>query len=171
MKGAPLRVEVITQPERLQAFEPEWQALFAADPRGTPFQSPDWLLPWAEAFAPPGTLRVIVLWEGPRAVCCWPLRLVEQEGQRRLGWLGEGLSDYLDVLATADAGERAFGLAWAALRELGADADRVELGDLPEGSPLLRFRGAGWSVRAGTVCPRLDPGSDLQAFQRRLPAS
>jgi CelD/BcsL family acetyltransferase involved in cellulose biosynthesis len=170
MTGAPYRLEIITQAERLQAFEPQWQALFAADRRATPFQSPDWLLPWAESFAERGTLRVIVLWDGLRAVSCWPLRLLNHNGERRLGWLGEGLSDYLDVLATSDAGERAFALGWAALRELEADADRVELGDLPEGSPLLRSESAGWTIRAGAVCPALDLGSDADVFERTLPA-
>jgi CelD/BcsL family acetyltransferase involved in cellulose biosynthesis len=169
MSAAGQRVEIITHAERLRAFEPEWQELFAADRAATPFQSPDWLLPWAECFAEQGTLRVIVLWVGARAVLCWPLRLLQHDGQRRLGWLGEGLSDYLDVLATPDADERAFELGWAALRELEADADRVELGDLPERSPLLRAPRPGWSVRAGAVCPKLEPGSDALAFVRSLP--
>jgi CelD/BcsL family acetyltransferase involved in cellulose biosynthesis len=170
MTGARYRVEVITQAERLHAFEPQWQALFTADRRATPFQSPDWLLPWTDCFAEPGTLRVIVLWDGGRALLCWPLRLLEQDGQRRLGWLGEGLSDHLDLLMTEDAGEHPLTLAWAALRELQADADRVELGDLPEGSPLLRSAGTGWKVRAGAVCPTLQPGSNAADFERRLPA-
>jgi CelD/BcsL family acetyltransferase involved in cellulose biosynthesis len=169
MTGLPYRVEVITQAERLQAFEPQWQALFAADRRATPFQSPDWLLPWAESFAEQGTLRVIVLWDGARAVSCWPLRQLDRDGRRRLSWLGEGLSDYLDVLTAADAGERALELAWAALREIEADAHQVELGALPERSPLLRAESACWSIGADGVCPRLEPGSDAGAFERTLP--
>src|SRR4051812_30862150 len=115
MTGNPYRVEVITQAERLQAFEPQWRALFAADQRATPFQSPDWLLPWAESFAGQGPLRVFVLGDGLGAVSFWPLRQLDQNGQRRRGGLGEGLSDSLDVLATADAGQRAFALARATL--------------------------------------------------------
>lgn len=162
------RVEVIVDAERLQAFEPAWQALFAADRRASPFQSPDWLLPWSESFVAQGGLRVIVLWDGARAVLCLPLRQVELGGRRRLAWLGEGLSDYLDVLAAPDADEPAFQAAWAALRELATDAEQLELSDLPEGSPLLRG-GAGWSIHRGAVCPKLELDADAAAFERTLP--
>jgi hypothetical protein len=30
----------------LQSIFPEWQDLFARCPDATPFQSPEWLLPW-----------------------------------------------------------------------------------------------------------------------------
>jgi CelD/BcsL family acetyltransferase involved in cellulose biosynthesis len=170
MRRARHRVEVITDVERLRAFEPEWQVLFASDPRASPFQSPDWLLPWSEVFAGHGTLRVVVLWEGARAMLCLPLQQIDRAGQRRLGWLGEGLSDYLDLLVTGDAGEGALQTSWAVLRELAGDAEQTELTDLPENSPLLRCRAAGWSARGGAVCPKLEPGDDAPAFERQLPA-
>jgi CelD/BcsL family acetyltransferase involved in cellulose biosynthesis len=168
------RIEIITQAERLLAIEPAWQALFAEATLATPFQSPDWLLPWSHCFVEHGCLRVLVLWSGARALLCWPLRRFELDGRRRLGWLGEGLSDYLDVLAAPDADAAAFQTAWDALRELEADADQIELGDLPASSPLLTrsapgWRLEGWRLQVAAQCPRLEPGVDPAAFERTLP--
>jgi CelD/BcsL family acetyltransferase involved in cellulose biosynthesis len=164
------RIEVVTQPERLAAIEGAWRELFQQDLGATPFQSPDWLLPWAECFAARGSLRVIVLWDGTRALLCLPLLLVERGGQRTLSWLGAGLSDYLDVLASPGAGSDALAAALAVARELATEADRIELADVPANSSLLSTRAPGLQVAPGSICPRLQPGGDLAAYERRLPA-
>ncbi|HVZ34237.1 MAG TPA: GNAT family N-acetyltransferase, partial [Polyangiaceae bacterium] len=164
------RVDVITGMDQLYAFEPAWTALFQSDRRASPFQSPAWLLSWAECFAEKSSLRVVVLWSGARALLCLPLRLWQPEGQRRLGWLGEGLSDYLDVIAAPEAEPSALAVARDALRELGADAASVELTDLPAQSPLLPSPGPGWLTEAASVCPQLDAGGDASAYERALPS-
>src|SRR5215469_12720482 len=41
-----IRVEFISGPRRLEQLETEWRALWSAIPSATPFQSPDWILPW-----------------------------------------------------------------------------------------------------------------------------
>jgi CelD/BcsL family acetyltransferase involved in cellulose biosynthesis len=166
------QIEVVTEPERLAAIEAPWRELFQQAPDATPFQSPDWLLPWAECFAARGSLRVIVLWAGTRALLCLPLLLVERGGQRTLGWLGSGLSDYLDVLASPAAGSDALAQALAAARELAADADGIELGDVPANSLLLAAHPSelALEVAPGAICPRLRPGVELSAYERSLPA-
>lgn len=163
------RVDVVTGMDQLCAFEPAWEALFQSDRRASPFQSPAWLLPWAECFAEQSSLRVVVLWSGARALLCLPLRLWGPDGQRRLGWLGEGPSDYLDVIAAADVDPSALATARDALRELGADAASVELSDLPAHSPLLPSPGPGWHAGAASMCPQLDMGHDASAYERALP--
>lgn len=164
------QIEVVTEVERLAAIEAAWSELFREDRSATPFQSPDWLLPWAECFAEPGGLRVIVLWSGGRALLCLPLLLVDRGGQRTLCWLGAGLSDYLDVLASPAAGADALAEVLAAARELASDAHRVELGDVPGKSLLLATPEFGLQVVPSAICPRLHPGPDVAAYERRLPA-
>jgi len=127
-------------------------------------------LPWAECFAAHGSLRVLVLWSGARALFCLPLLRVEQDGQRRLGWLGEGSSDYLDALVAPEAEPPLIDAVWAALGELESEVDRIELGDVPAGSPLLRRGVPGWRLQQAAICPKLEPGFDLASFERTLPA-
>jgi CelD/BcsL family acetyltransferase involved in cellulose biosynthesis len=165
------RVEVVTERNRLWALEVELLDLFARDRRATPFQSPDWLLPWVDCFTESGELRVIIVRKEGRAVVCLPLRLVERDGQRTLVWLGEGISDYLDVLLDGFAGAGARSVALQALHRVAGEAERVILGDLPEHSPLLALPEQALLLerRPGSVCPSLRPSTDVAHFEASLP--
>ncbi|HEX2973646.1 MAG TPA: hypothetical protein VHP11_15030, partial [Tepidisphaeraceae bacterium] len=41
-----IHVEAITTSDSLERIRPEWSRLWAEDPSATPFQSPEWLIPW-----------------------------------------------------------------------------------------------------------------------------
>jgi len=164
------RVEVITSRERLSELGPAWSDLFEQDARATPFQSPEWLLAWADCFAEHGSLRVVVLWNGERVLLWLPLRLSERDGLRSLSWLGAGVSDYLDVLAAPAAGTEAFDVLLGVLRELATDADQIDLGDLPAHSPLLALPQPRLQLEPAAICPRIEPGSDPEAYLRSMPA-
>ena len=82
---------------QLAATAPEWRGLWLEDRNATPFQSPDWLLPWARQFGLPD-LRTIMVYDRGILVAILPLyrRLDPQTGERQLLLLGAGTSDYLD---------------------------------------------------------------------------
>lgn len=85
----------------LDALRPQWEALWALDPRATPFQHPAWALPHAAIFAgevqiaerrsPKGDLTALI-----------PLTAWDERETRCWVPLASGHSDYLDLLAAPD---------------------------------------------------------------------
>jgi len=88
--------QLITTTRDLEAFRHEWSALWAADPNATPFQSPEWLLPWWHQFGQPG-LRAVVIRESGRPIGLLPLYIYFDgaRDERQLLLIGAGTSDYL----------------------------------------------------------------------------
>jgi len=62
----------------------------------TPFQSPEWLLPWWHQFGQPG-LRAVVIRESGRPIVLLPLYIYfdEARDERQLLLFGAGTRDYL----------------------------------------------------------------------------
>src|SRR5262245_47572097 len=94
-----LDVEIIRDTKGLHAIQNEWSQLWKEDARATPFQSPEWLLPWWNCFAE-GKLFVIALRSHDRLIAFVPLYIYRrsQSGERQLLFLGAGTSDYLGGL-------------------------------------------------------------------------
>jgi CelD/BcsL family acetyltransferase involved in cellulose biosynthesis len=88
---------LITSPDALAAFAPEWLALCRRTPGATPFQTPMWLLPWWRHFGS-NDLAVIAT---PEAIA--PLYIVREDDESLGMFLGTGNSDYLDVVGDAAA--------------------------------------------------------------------
>ncbi|HVV45973.1 MAG TPA: hypothetical protein VHC72_12245, partial [Bryobacteraceae bacterium] len=93
-----------TTPE-LDAFGPAWSALWREDPRATPFQSPEWLLPWWRQFQQP-ELRAVVMMDEGRPAGFLPFYIYREPGtgERQLLLLGAGTTDYLDGVFSAACG-------------------------------------------------------------------
>jgi len=92
-----MSIEVITDPEKLEALSPAWFDLCK-----TPFQTPMWLLPWWRNFGS-NDLSVIVSRSGDEIDALAPLYILrDDDSDESLGmFLGTGISDYLDVLGDA----------------------------------------------------------------------
>ena len=133
----------------------EWWALWRADPRATPFQSPAWLDSWWVALGS-GERRDVSVRDDGLLVAALPMRVWDDGAMRRLVPVGAGESDYCDALvnpAAADGGAR---LMTALL--LAADGcDEVLLPDLRAGSPLLGPVPDDWIVDDAPceICPVL----------------
>ncbi len=97
----------------------DWLRLAERCPEAPPFLHPAWQTTWWEVFggAPLHTVQV----DGALAVC------FEYDG--RLVFVGNGISDQLGILAENDAAARAL------VAEL--SHHRLDLQEIPEGSPLL----------------------------------
>jgi CelD/BcsL family acetyltransferase involved in cellulose biosynthesis len=127
--------------------EEHW-ALFRADPRATPFQSPAWAEAWWTHLG--GGERIDLAVPG----AALPMFVWHDGGVRRLVPVGAGHSDYCDALvdpATPGAVDR----LWAALFATADRWDEVLLPDLRPDSPLLGPVSAGWAAhdKPGEVCP------------------
>ena len=130
--------ELVSCSLRLEELEEDWRELWSWLPDATPFQSPDWLLPWWKHYGE-GQLFSFAFWDGTRLVGLAPLHIFRSavDPTRRLLLLGTGNSDYLDVL---------FHPAWrgtccnALMAEIGKRSDCWDVCSfqrLRRGSPLL----------------------------------
>ncbi len=101
-------VELIHALSALEKLSPEWWKLWRRVPNATIFQSPAWIVPWWQIFAP-GELRSIAVRIQGQRVGLAPLYLEDGALGLRLLPIGIGLSDYCDLLlddvCSAEAGE------------------------------------------------------------------
>ena len=147
----PYSVEVITTAEALRDLRTDWLQLYDRCPNVPPFVHPDWSLNWWDIF---GTcpLHTIVLRHRGRLTGLAPC-FVDDD---RLVFIGNGISDRLDVLADT----------WAAGREIArllASCDYgLDLQEIPPGSPLLTM-----SHTPCSVCPVASLEQDLPSKLRK----
>lgn len=80
----------------LEAIAGQWSELWRSDPHATPFQSPEWLLPWWHHFG--DNLRAVAIFQDGALIGLLPFYAYREpvSGSRRLMLLGVGTSDYLD---------------------------------------------------------------------------
>jgi CelD/BcsL family acetyltransferase involved in cellulose biosynthesis len=159
-----LATKVITDGRAWTAMIEEWRRLWRSSPDASPFQSPDWLMPWWEVFGTDRP-RIVSLRRDDVLIGLMPLYRLQEDGQAKLLPVGAGLSDYHDALvhstAPHDAVER---MLDAAVSDC-ADIDRCDLPDLPPKARLLRapdppgWRSVTW---AGEPCPVLVLKDDLR---------
>jgi CelD/BcsL family acetyltransferase involved in cellulose biosynthesis len=103
MKGT-LQLRTLTSLSALREIEREWFELWSRCERLTVFQSPDWLIPWIEAFSPT-RLWVLEARRDNAMVGLAPLFIYGTGGNRIVAPLGAGVSDYLDLLIDPDVPE------------------------------------------------------------------
>lgn len=147
-------IEIIVSRETAAAVTPEWEALWLASENATPFQSPHWLLPWWDAFAP-GQLRIIAVYAGPRLIGLAPLYREAGQYAPRLLPLGISLSDYTDILVQPDCADLALEGIANGVSELD-DADTVEWNEVPPAANALHIEApVGWRffTEPASACP------------------
>lgn len=158
--------------EALEALRPEWSDLCDRCPWATPFQRPEWLLPWARHFGGEAT-EAITLRDDALAGLL-PLYFLRHGSERVVELLGLGLSDYLDVvLDPARAPGGAQRLVEQLLRR-GEIWNTLSFDALRLGSPLLQVTfPPGWREDIAPRMPTLVlPLEQLESRQsRRLRAS
>ncbi|MFL5238420.1 MAG: GNAT family N-acetyltransferase [Rhizomicrobium sp.] len=144
-------VEIIRNAEQLAALVPQWRGLWQRSEIATPFQSPDWLLPWWNVFAP-GYLRCVAVRTGNRLVALAPLYHETGIYGSRLLPLGVSLSDYFDILIDPAHPDSVNELA-GAVAEMD-DIDAIEWGEVQTCAQVLRVSPPqGWEVRRTTASP------------------
>ena len=153
-------VDILDTPDALERIAPAWDALWRRSADATPFQSPQWLLPWWRHFGS-DTPHVIAVSSNGGLDALAPLYILrDPDTSESLGmFLGTGNSDYLDVVGDA-----------ALLIDAITSAD-CQLWDLQQLRPSSTLLTAplpdGWSdnVEDQDPCPVLsieNAGEDLQ---------
>ena len=163
-----LATQIIRDAGALSAIIPQWWALWRRAPRATPFQSPAWLMPWWDVFAP-GQLASIAIREDQRLVALAPLYLETGPLGLRLLPLGIGVSDYCDLLIDPDYESQAAEILMAALMrvapweiceftELASDASALKLPSPTDVTATLSEASAAPILR---LPPTIDALSDI----------
>jgi len=135
-----LRIETITTIDRLHTIRPGWSRLWERCPDATPFQSPEWLLPWWKHLGR-GRLNTLALWEVDRLVGLAPLFTQRYFGLplRRLALIGTGNTDYLDLLLDPQSAVSSREQLDKALTQATTGWDFCDFQQLGPQSPLLRM--------------------------------
>ena len=153
-----LSVTAVKTSRELERLEPEWNSLWQSDSGATPFQSPEWLLPWWTHVGQGELHSIAVRDGGSRLVGLLPLYVCQHpvDGKRELLLMGAGTTDYLDGLFAADAAVPAERIAASAMKmigEIGGTCDPGVLHQLRERSYLLRHaRCARWEIFPSEPC-------------------
>jgi CelD/BcsL family acetyltransferase involved in cellulose biosynthesis len=133
-----IEVVAVSDTPGLVALQPEWLALWERAAGATPFQSPDWQVPWWACFGT-GQLLVLSLRHSGRLVGVAPFYIVRdrESGRRHLLLVGTASSDYLDVLLERESARDGAAAILDALAERADRWDVAELQQLRTGSALL----------------------------------
>ncbi|MGI4732891.1 MAG: GNAT family N-acetyltransferase [Janthinobacterium lividum] len=135
----------------------EHDALWARDPRATPFQSGAWLNAWWSHLGGGERHDLIVRDDTGAAIASLPMFVWRDGDVRRLVPVGAGHSDYSDALVDPlRSGEAIAGL-WRAIAGIEDRWDELLLPDLRPDSPLLASLPDGWisDDAPSEVCPVL----------------
>jgi CelD/BcsL family acetyltransferase involved in cellulose biosynthesis len=167
-----LEIEEITTTEGLEQLRPEWSALWASCPTATPFQAPEWLIPWWRHIGE-GTLWTLALRHAGCLVGLAPLYIYVKPGTtvREVFPVGIATTDYLDALFAP--GFTCCGAA-AVLAHLDAHCQRWDVCDwqqLRPTSALLRVPlPEGWQEETTVqdTCPVLALPATVEAWRGRL---
>jgi len=92
-----LHTRVLTKATELRGINSEWGLLCDRSLGATPFQRPEWLLSWVEAFSPEN-MRVVEVRSGNTLVGFAPLLIYSRGRERVLAFMGGAISDYLDFV-------------------------------------------------------------------------
>ena len=151
----------------LRAIKAEWGRLWAAVPDASPFQSPAWLLAWAEVYAP-GRCRAAALWRDGKLAALVPAFL--WEGSLLLA--GTGPSDHHSALFVPGAEAAACELLVALAHGTPEPFSRIDLQQLSPDSPVASVKLEGFTVadHVGDPCLflRLHGAEGMAAVPKRI---
>jgi CelD/BcsL family acetyltransferase involved in cellulose biosynthesis len=151
------RLEKVTTPAALERLRVEWERLWQQAPHATPFQSPEWLLPWWKHIGR-GTLATIAIRSAMAGelVALAPLYVFAggATGKRHLFPIGIATTDYLDVLVKPGWEELALHCLASNLAHCVEDWDVLEFPQLRRGATLLGLAApAGWRQEIASAEP------------------
>jgi CelD/BcsL family acetyltransferase involved in cellulose biosynthesis len=174
---AGLRCEVVTQPSDWPVHSDQIADLLRTSSWVTPHTATSWLATWWRAFGGEHDLRVGLFWQGEQLVGYAPLMVSKYRFMgvpyRLLQFVGEGLSDYADLVSRDDDDQVKAEMVQILLNEW--EWDDLRLMNVREDSNTLKsFRqdaGAGYylSIRPNSRCLYIDLcGSTFEQYYRTL---
>lgn len=164
-----LSTTVLRDVTSLQNLSPEWTALWETCEGSTPFQRPEWLVAWTEAFKP-HRLHVVQVRHGHELVALAPMFAYDSRGEIVLAPLGAGITDYLDWLILPQYAPQAIGAILDTLGLSDQTCDRIDLPDLPPWSALIDHgRRFNFQQAAQEICPVVELLSRAEECKAVIP--
>jgi CelD/BcsL family acetyltransferase involved in cellulose biosynthesis len=166
-----METKLIKDSTGFAALEPFWNRLVAGSVANTCHSTFEWLFTWWRHFGTDRRLLLLVAYEHDMPVGLAPLYVGNGITEPRdIHFLGQGLSDYADLIAPRDRPDVAETLV-SALLDLRSSWDGVDLEEIPSQSPNKAL--LDHVIEAGTVppvwqttvqCPYLPIEGDWEAF-------
>jgi len=149
--------------EDARAVEREWRCLAERAPDATPFQYPDWILPWYEIWAP-DRLRVVTVRDHDAELRAIVPAVIQQS---QLELAGSGVGDYLGPVLL-DSSEEITSLIDEELSRFGLP---IRFNDVPLDSTWARAaRDTGrWQIQSSSPCPVAALPESAAAWHLSLP--
>jgi CelD/BcsL family acetyltransferase involved in cellulose biosynthesis len=166
--GQLLTTNIIREIASLQNISAEWTQLCEKCSRAGPFQRPEWLLPWLEAFKPQD-LCVVELRRGRELVGLAPMFAYHWDACHILAPLGAGITDYLDWLILPELAREGIAHILIALHEMNQNWERMDLPDLPHSSALLEHSEIAFKCTGQEICPAVLLCSESGSDKRVIP--
>jgi CelD/BcsL family acetyltransferase involved in cellulose biosynthesis len=165
-----ITVDEISTLNKWESLEAEWTTLITGCPLATPFQRPEWLLPWWRRFGS-GQMTVLAFRAGDLLVGLLPAFIHLWEGRRRVTLIGNGITDYLDLTARPEYASECARLALQWFWRNRHRWDLCDWQDLQSDSPLIRARSGELEMASmpwlnGTAA---SVGDDPDAYGEGLP--
>ncbi len=146
-----MKTVLITDEDQFAALESGWNVLLAASGTGSCHSTFEWLFTWWKHFQDGKQLLLVAAMEDNALIGVAPFFLeYPPAAPATLHFLGEGLSDYADVLTLPDRPEIPAALLDTLLRE-SARWGAVDLEEIPEWSKFVAFYETLATVHDGTV--------------------
>jgi len=180
--GVPATVRVLTTQAELAALRTDWTTLLTRTSTANVFLTFEWLSTWCHYYGAGAQLCILAAYERDELIGLAPLviqdrRLAGVRLFRRVAFLGNGLSDRLDMLLAPGA-ERVVLEAFVSHLRL-QRWDVLDLQDVPEDSPTAKLLpqiaecpGARVEVSQQSICPvvtfRGDTAGQFASFGRHL---
>ena len=170
-------VAEVWSPEEMQRRRKEWRSLWRRCSGATPFQHPDWLLPWSQALASGSCWAVALRREGKLLAVLPIMDYLSEEGSLRSVFMGQGISDYAGPLIDPVCGEEGFAPLLSPL--LSERRERIDLEAVRAEDPLLKTslhslaEAAGFELQRAEqdACPCVELPAESEALLPSLPRS
>lgn len=171
--GGTLTTRTLRTVAEVRQIADDWRDLFHRS-HTTAFQSPDWLLPWIEIFAPHKMLMLEIRRSG-RLIGLAPFLIYSRDTERVLAFMGGGVSDYLNLLVEPGFEACVISEVFSAVVTAQEDWTVLDLTDLPQYSSLLSALLLRPHSRKHDNCSVLDlpqsPNGLLHVFSNRQRAN
>ena len=150
---------------------PEWSALCDRVPGSTPFQRPEWLLSWWKNWGS-GDLYVLAFRSGNRLCGIAPLFLLHWECRAQLTFIGNGVSDYLGLVAEPELAAQCADLAMCHIADDSLRWDLCDFQDLAADCAFLNVAAHGLELRytPHTPCMRASLSPDPEVSNSAVAA-
>jgi Protein involved in cellulose biosynthesis (CelD) len=156
----------------LEKIAPFWTQLCQKCQFITPFQYPQWLIPWWRTVRK-SQLKVITFFDGKLLAGVAPFSIYEnQKAKKILGFIGSAISGYLDIIVLPGYEHDIACSVMEYLTDIGQQWDECDLREIPESSILLHCKYPDHFKVKKTdcnVCSHLEIPPDMDKLRNRLP--